>query len=195
MKDFLKQVEMNCVSGALLLLPLLVFFVILQKVWGFFQKYGEKFAHILGLDKIFGAIATDILGGVILLILLYFSGYLMRLTFLKKFTLWIDDKLMIFLPGYEKNKKIAEEKLNTKVKKPNTNLPILLEKDQYWQPAYLIEESADGNAVVFIPVAPDKNQGQIFIVPLEKIKKLPNTTLGELDAAIKTHGKGILDFK
>ncbi|PKB18553.1 hypothetical protein [Flavobacterium sp. 5] len=195
MENFLKQVERNCVSGALLLLPLVVFFIILQKVWGFFQKYGEKFAHFLRLDEIFGKIATDILGGVILLLLLYFSGYLMRLTFLKSFTSWIDDKLMIFLPGYEKNKKIAEEKLNTKVKKPNTNLPILLEKDQFWQPAYLIEESADGNAVVFLPVAPDKNQGQILIVPLVKIKKLSSTTLTQLDEAIKDHGKGILNFK
>ncbi|MEN2403047.1 hypothetical protein GKZ90_0024890 [Flavobacterium sp. MC2016-06] len=195
MKKFLRQVERNCVSGAIVLLPLLVFGVVLQKVWSFFQKYGEKFAKLLHLDEVFGSIATDILGGLILLILLYFSGYLMRLTYLKKFTAWIDDKLMIFLPGYEKNKKIAEEKLNKKVKKPSTDLPILLKNGEYWQPAHLIEEDSSGNAVVFVPTAPFKDQGQIFVVNLASIKKMNETTLGNLDASVKSFGKGILSFK
>lgn len=195
MKYFLKQVERNCISGALLLLPLIVFFVIVQKVWGFFQKYGEKVAHLFRLDEVFGVIARDVLGGIFLLILLYFSGYLMRLTYLKNFTSWIDDKLMIFLPGYEKNKKIAEEKLSSKVKKPNTNLPILLKQGEYWQPAHLIEENTNGNAVVFVPNAPDKDHGQVYIVSSESIKKLPNTTLAELNESIKSHGKGILNLK
>ena len=195
MKKFLLQVERNCISGALLLLPLFVFGLILQKVWGFFQKYGEKFAKMLHLDDVFGIVAQDILGGLILLLLLYFSGYLMRLAFLKKFTSWIDDKLMIFLPGYEKNKKLAEEKLKKKVKTPNTNLPVLLKNGEYWQPAHLIEEDAEGNVVVFVPTAPSKDQGQIFVVKTDSIKKLPDTTLGSLDASIKSLGKGILSFK
>ncbi|KLT69786.1 MULTISPECIES: hypothetical protein [unclassified Flavobacterium] len=195
MKKFLRQVERNCVSGAVVLLPLLVFGVVLQKVWGFFQKYGEKFAKLLHLDEVFGTIATDILGGVILLVLLYFSGYMMRLTYLKKFTEWIDDKLMIFLPGYEKNKKEAEEKLSTKVKKPSTDVPVLLKNGDYWQPARLIEEDSSGSAVVFVPTAPFKDQGQIFVVDSIHIKKMNETTLGNLNASVKSLGKGILDFK
>lgn len=195
MNDFLKQLERNCISGALVLLPLIVFIVILQKVWGFFQNYGEKFAHLFRLDLIFGAVARDVIGGLFLVIVVYFSGYLMRLTYLKKFTNWIDDKLMIFLPGYEKNKKLAEEKLKSKVKKASTNQPILLKYGDYWQPAYLIEENAEGNAVVFVPTAPSKDIGQIYIVSLAHVKKLPETTLGNLDDSIKSLGKGILNFK
>lgn len=196
MKNFLLQFERNCVSGTIVLLPLVVFFIILEKVWGFFHKYGEKFAHFLHLDKVFGTTASDILGGIILLILLYCSGYLMRLSLLRRFTNWIDDKLIVFLPGYEKNKKEAEEKLNKKIKKPdqNINLPILLKHEEYWQPAYLIEESKDGNAVVFVPTAPYKDQGQIYVVSADSIKRLPNTNLESLDASIKSLGKGILNF-
>lgn len=195
MKDFLHQVERNCISGALLLLPLLIFFVLLEKVWKFFEDYGEKFAHFLRLDLVLGKYATDIVGGIILLVLIYLSGYLMRLAILRRFTKWIDDKLMIFLPGYEKNKKEAEEKLNKRKKKPSTDLPILLKNGDFWQPAHLIEEDQNGNAVIFVPNAPAKDQGQILIVKTTDFKKLPDTTLGSLDASIKSFGKGILSFK
>ncbi|MDQ6473066.1 hypothetical protein RB619_20695 [Flavobacterium sp. LHD-80] len=195
MKEFLGQVERNCISGALLLLPLLVFFILLEKVWKFFQNYGEKFAHFLRLDLVLGKYATDIAGGVILLILIYLSGYLMRLSLLRRFTKWVDDKLMIFLPGYEKNKKEAEEKLNGRKKKPSTDLPILLKNGYYWQPAHLIEEDQNGNAVVFVPNAPAKDQGQILIVKTSDFKKLSETTLGSLDNSIQSFGKGILDFR
>ncbi|KAF2508666.1 hypothetical protein EYY60_16200 [Flavobacterium zhairuonense] len=195
MKEFFKKVERNCISGALLLLPLIVFFVILGKVWHFFQKYGEKTAHLFGLDAVFGTYARDFIGGAFLVLLLYFSGYLMRLAYLKKFTDWVDDKLMIFLPGYEKNKKMAEEKLKARVKKTSTDLPVLLKFGEYWQPAHLIEETADGDAVVFVPNAPSKDHGQIYIVSTALIRRLPGTSLGSFDESVKSFGKGILKFK
>ncbi|SHM43389.1 DUF502 domain-containing protein [Flavobacterium saccharophilum] len=195
MEKLLLQIQKNCVSGIILLLPLVVFFMILEKVWGFFQKYGDKFSQFLRLDKVLGPIASDVMGGVFLLVLIYFSGYLMQFSFLKRFTEWVDNKLMVFLPGYEKNKKLAEEKLAKEMGKPITDLPILLKAGEYWQPAHLIEENAAGNAVVFVPVAPSKDQGQIYIVSASDIKRLPDTTLGSLNESIKSMGKGILDFK
>lgn len=195
MKEFLKKVERNCISGALLMLPLIVFFLILEKVWHFFREYGEKMAHLFGLDAVLGIYARDVMGGLFLLLLLYFSGYVMRLAYLKKITDWIDGKLMIFLPGYEKNKKMAEEKLNAKVKKPSTDQPILLKSGEYWQPARLIEESPEGTAVVFVPSAPFKDRGQIYIVSASMIRRLPETPLGIFDDSVKAFGKGILNFK
>ncbi|MCV2487600.1 hypothetical protein OD917_21875 [Flavobacterium sp. SH_e] len=197
MKRFLLQAERNCVSGALVLLPLLVFFVLLEKVWKFFQNYGEKFAHFLRLDLVLGKYATDIVGGIILLVLIYLSGFLMRLALLRRFTNWVDEKLMIFLPGYEKNKKEAEEKLlkRNKEPKPITDLPILFKNGDFWQPAHLIEEDETGNAVIFIPTAPAHNEGQILIVKSGDFKKLTETTLSSLDESIKSFGKGILSYK
>lgn len=194
MKHFLKQVERNCISGALVFLPLIVLFLIMEKVWSFFQKYGEKVADLFHLDKIFGTIARDILGGIFLVTIIYFSGYLMRLAYLKKISEWIDDKLMIFLPGYEKNKKMAEEKLKSKIKNPSSELPVLVKFGDYWQPAHLIEEDAQGQAVVFVPMAPFRDQGHIYVVSSVLIKKLPNTTLAALDNSIKSFGKGFLNF-
>lgn len=195
MKKFLKQVERNCISGALVLLPLIVFFIIMKKVWFFFQNFGEKAAHFFHFDQILGAFASDIIGGILLLCIVYFSGYLMHITYLRKITNWIDDKLMIFLPGYEKNKKITEDKLKGRQKKESTDAPVLLRNGMYWQPAHLIEESEQGMAVVFVPAAPSKDHGQIFLVSTEDLRRLPQSTLAEIDNIIKSSGRGLLNLK
>ncbi|MBK0368371.1 DUF502 domain-containing protein [Flavobacterium agrisoli] len=196
MIKFLEKVKDNCLAGAALLIPLYVFYEILKRVWGFFEKYGEKTAHLLGFDVIFGRIATDVFGGVILLLLLYFSGYMVRWAYLKQFSDWLDSKLILFFPGYEKNKKIAEANLlKKKGVKPPQYPPVLLKQGDYWQPAYLIEEEPTGKVVVFVPNAPAKDQGQIFVVETHFIKKLSETSTANLDTSVKSLGKGILNFK
>jgi len=194
MKKILIKIEKNCISGALLLLPVLVFFVIMGKVWSFFQKYGEKAAQLFGLDEFLGVLARDVMGGLFLLVLLYLSGYVLRLAYVKRFAGWIDEKLMIFLPGYEKNKKRAEEKLNAKTKKTQTETPIMIKQGDFWQPGYLIEKQSD-KAVVYIPLAPDRDQGIIYIVDAERIKYLDETSLIDLNSSIKLLGKGLLRLK
>lgn len=195
MKEIFNQIKKKLVSGIVLLLPIFVLLAIVGKFWGFFQKYGERTAKLFHLDQVFGPFATDLIGGIFLLLLIYFSGYLVSLAFLRAFSNWIDDKLMIFIPGYEKNKKLAEEKLNSKIEKESTKIPILFKSGEHWQPAYLIEENKEGKVVVFVPMSPDKANGQIYITTIDFIRKFETTTLGNLNDAIKAMGNGALNFK
>ena len=196
MKEFLEKVKDNCIAGAALLIPMYVFYLILKKVWIFFEKYGEMIAKLFGLDQIFGRVATDVLGGIILLIMLYFSGYLVRLAFLKQFSQWLDNMLLIYLPGYEKHRKLAHESLTKKSGKAGPQYPpILLKQGDYWQPAFLVDEEMDGRIVVFVPNAPFKDQGQIYVVDKNLVKEFTETTTVNLEEAVKVFGKGILKFK
>lgn len=195
MKEFFIKVEKNLISGIVILLPILVFIAVLEKFWKYFKTYGDKCAKFLHLDKVLGEISQDLVGGLLLLVLVYFSGYLVTLAFFRTFSDWIDDKLMVFIPGYEKQKKLAESKLNSKIKKEvPLHIPILFKSGVYWQPAYLIEEKEDGRVVVYVPVAPTKSEGQIYLATVNDIKRMSVTTIGELDDAIKALGKGALDF-
>lgn len=199
MEKALDQIKKKIVSGLVLLLPILVFIIIFKKFWGFFENYGNKFAKLLHLDEILGAIAKDLLGGLFLLLLVYLSGYLVSLSFFRTFSNWIDEKLMIFVPGYEDQKKMAEQKLKGQIGKDKpeepSHIPVLFKSGEHWQPAYLIEESQDGRVVVFVPQAPSKTNGQIYIASVYDIQRLKEINIGVLDNAIKDLGKGILDFK
>ncbi|AOW10057.1 DUF502 domain-containing protein [Flavobacterium gilvum] len=197
MEKTVDQIKKKIVSGLVLLLPILVFLVLFKKFWGFFENYGNKFAKLLSLDDLLGDIAKDLLGGIFLLLLVYLSGYLVSLSFFRNFSNWIDEKLMIFVPGYEQQKKLAEEKLIGQAKKDSLEepMPILFKVGEYWQPAYLIEENQDGRVVVFVPIPPAKENGQIYVATTKEIKKLKETKIHSFDTAIKDLGKGILDFK
>jgi len=59
-----------------------------------------------------------------------------------------------YIPGYATYRTMAEEKLRNKVRM----LPYssaLIKQQEYWRPAYLVEQDADGNCVVFLPETPD----------------------------------------
>ncbi|MBW4360467.1 hypothetical protein [Flavobacterium taihuense] len=76
--------------------------------------------------------------------------------------------------------------------KIETDLPALIQFGDYWQPGFLIEQNDDENAVVNIP---NSDGSEIYIVPIQKLKILKETTISELRASIKISGKGLLACK
>ena len=192
MNAFFEKVKQNCISGILFLLPVLIVFVLIQKVFGIFAKFGKDISKMFGLDGILGPNTANFVGAMILVIFVYLCGYLVRLTFLKSMSDGIDAKLKEIIPGYEKHKETAKSQL---IKKPKieTDLPVIVEFQEYSQPGFLIEQDDLGNAVVAI----ESNSGsrEIFIVSIQKVQLLKETSLSALKGTIKASGKGLLGFK
>lgn len=192
MSTYFQKIKQNCISGILFLLPVLIVLVLIQKVFGIFAKFGKDISKMFGLDGILGPNAANFVGALILLFFVYLCGYLVRLTFLKRISDGIDAKLKEIIPGYEKHKETAKNQL-IKVPKIETDLPVLIQFEEYWQPGFLIEQNDLGNAVVAV----ESNSGsrEIFIVPIQKVQLLKETSLSALKGMIKSSGKGLLDCK
>jgi hypothetical protein len=56
----------------------------------------------------------------------------------------------------------------------------------------LIEQNDEGNVVVNIPIS---ERSEIYLVPIQKVKILQDTTLSALKFSIKASGKGLLACK
>jgi len=192
MNIYFQKIKQNCISGLLFLLPVLIVLVLIQKVFGIFAKFGKDISKIFGLDGILGPNAANFVGALILLVFVYICGYLVRLTFLKRLSDGIDEKLKEIIPGYEKHKETAKSQL---IKKPKieTDVPVLVQFEDYKRPGFLIEQDDMGNAVVAI----ESNSGsrEIFIFPIQKVQFLKETSLSALKGTIKSSGKGLLDCK
>jgi len=145
MNAFFEKVKQNCISGILFLLPVLIVLVLIQKVFGIFAKFGKVIAKMFGLDGSLGPNTANFVGALILLVFVYFCGYLVRLTFLKRISDGIDAKLKEIIPGYEKHKETAKSQL---IKKPKTetDVPVIVQFQEYSQPGFLIEQDDLGNA-------------------------------------------------
>jgi uncharacterized membrane protein len=190
MSSKFEKVKQNCISGILFLLPLLILLVLIQKVFGYFARFGGIIAKIIGFDQIMGEHAANFLGELILLAFVYLCGYLVRMAFFKRMSDSIDAKLKEVIPGYEKHKEMAHKQLVDEPK-DETDIPVLIQLGEYWQPGFLLEQNSE-NAVVNIP---HSEVNEIYIVPIQKIKILKETTLSDLKTVIKDSGKGLLECK
>ena len=191
MEKFFQKTKENCISGILFLLPVLILLLLVKKIFGYFAKFGGGIAKMIGLDQILGPHAANFIGALILLAFVYICGYLVRLAFFKRISDGIDSKLKEVIPGYEKHKEMAKKQLVDEPK-IESDLPALIQFGDYWQPGFLVEQDDLGNAVV---VVPNSDGSEIFIVPIQKVKILKDTTLSVLKASIKASGKGLLACK
>ena len=105
---------------------------------------------------------------------------------------WLDDKLASFIPGYTDIRKQTETKIG---KGPEEQVfeTCLVQTQEHWKPAYLIDTAENGDAVVFIPAAPTFNTGQVIMAPANSYKKLKIDSK-TLNACLKKLGKGLTPF-
>ena len=191
MSEYFEKVKENCISGILFLLPVLILLILVKKVFGYFAKFGGGIAKMIGFDKIMGPYAANFFGALILIAFVYLCGYLVRMAFFKRMSDTIDNKLKEVIPGYEKHKEMAKKQLVDEPKVED-DIPALIQFGDYWQPGFLIEQDDEGNAVVNIP---NSDGSEIYVVPIQKVKILKDTTLSTLKGAIKASGKGLLACK
>ena len=86
---------------------------------------------------------------------------------------------------------MAEEKLQHKLKLlPYTT--ALIKRQEYWQPAYVIEQDLDGSYVVFLPNTPDTHTGLVLLAERDQVRIVPSVTANQLDISLKQMGKGLL---
>lgn len=191
MNNYFERVKQNCISGILFLLPVLILLILVKKVFGYFAKFGGGIAKMIGFDKILGPHAANFFGALILILFVYLCGYLVRMAFFQRMSDAIDAKLKEVIPGYEKHKEMAKKQLVDEPK-IEADLPALIQFGEYWQPGFFIEQDDEGNSVVNIP---NSDGSEIYIVPIQKVKILKETSLSTLKSSIKASGKGLLACK
>jgi hypothetical protein len=191
MKTFLAQFRDIAISGFFALFPMYVLFIVITKAWTSFTSVGTKMAGMFGLKSILGVGSTTVFSGFLLIAIWVVAGLLLRFTFMRSLSRALERGLSQFLPGYDTYKKMAEEKLQHKIK----ILPYtcaLIRWQEYWQPGYIVEQDGNGNCVLFLPDIPETNKGRILLAKQDQVRMMSSVTANQLDASLKKTGKGLL---
>jgi len=191
MKTFLAHVRDIAISGFFALFPMYVLFIVITKAWTSLASVGTKMAGMFGLKSILGVGGTTVFSGLLLIAIWVVAGLLLRFTFMRSLSRALERGLSQFLPGYDTYKKVAEEKLQHKIK----ILPYtcaLIRWQEYWQPGYIVEQDGNGNCVVFLPDIPETNKGRILLAKQDQVRVMSSVTANQLDASLKKTGKGLL---
>jgi len=190
MKKFLARLRDIAMAGLFFLLPLYVLFVIVAKAWKSLSVIGASIAGMFGFKSILGVGGATVLSWLLIVISWLVFGLLARFSFATALNRAVEKTLARYIPGYETYRAMAEEKLHNRVK----TLPYtcaLIKQQEYWRPAFIIEQDGDANFVVFVPDAPETSKGHVLLVKHDQLRLVTSVTANQFDAMLKKLGKGL----
>jgi uncharacterized membrane protein len=191
LRAFVSNLRGVAISGFFFLLPVFVIFIVIAKAWASLTSMGAKIAGMFGVKSIAGVSGHTLFASLLLISLCLVCGWLVRFSVVAAFSKAVESSLSKYIPGYDTYKALAEEKLQHKVRiLPYTS--ALIKHQDFWRPAYIIEEDQDGNYVVFLPDIPDTDKGHVLLAKKDQIVVLLSITANELEASLKKMGKGLL---
>jgi uncharacterized membrane protein len=186
MKELLNKVKNTIISGIVLFLPVFILVAIFKKVYGFLFGFGHKLTGMLGLDKVEGFNFSPVFTTLILLMLLYLFGLMVKFTPVTRVKDWIENNVLVFIPTYSKYKAKMMAKLQ-----PGNDLrrPAMVEMHDGLKPCLLVS-SESGKSIVFMPSTPDTDLGEVWVVDSKRVTEV-SMTFKEFKNAMLLAGKGL----
>lgn len=186
MKKIFNHVKSRVFAGLIFLIPIFAVVLILQKLWNTLHGAGNYLVQLFGLNALLGSNSVTIATAVLLLLLLYFFGWLVKFNALNRMKDWLETSLLQYIPGYLTYKAQLQEKINPK---QDTRTPVYINTASGKRPGLMVEEQAE-DAIIFFPNSPDSNNGEVIIVPKQHVIKL-NMNISLFIKSMQKFGKGL----
>lgn len=189
MNTAFRFIRTTVTGGILFLFPLVVLLFIFEKAYAIFAKISKPIStkipgSILGFDG--SAVVT-----IVLLILICFvSGLVFRSKRVKKLMGKLEDRVLIFIPGYTLLKSITADSIGEEIEHKLT--PVRIEDGDSWLIGFLIERGKT-HSTVFIPDAPRYDAGEIRILPSSSVIEL-EMSANKFTKVIKSYGVGAINW-
>jgi len=190
MKKFFSSLRDMLIAGLIFLLPLLILFVLLTKVFQFLTGFTTKIASFFGLKSIVGISGGTIVSAISLILFCMLCGYLVRVSSFKNISKWIDKKMMTHIPGYAVYRQMVMAKLEEKDEVLPYKSAAWIDIHDMQQPCFLMETLPDGRCVVFLPAAGNVKEGTVLMVAPAKLQLWSNADLKGFRGAIANLGLG-----
>ena len=192
MKSTYKSLRNHIITGFIFLMPVLISIVVIGKFWSKLLALGNKVSKLIRVDTLLGTTGDAIIAVILFILLCVIAGYLVKLSVFRRLSDCLDNKLSTFIPGYTDLRKETETKIGKAPEEPVFET-CLVQTQEHWKPAYLIDTAENGDAIVFIPAAPTFNTGQVIMAPANSYRKLKIDSKA-LNAYLQKLGKGLAPF-
>ena len=181
----------HVVTGFIFIMPVLITVAVIEKFWSRLLAVGGRFSKLLRVHTVAGPSGDAVMAIVFLLLVCIAAGYLVRVSFLKRISERIDDRLSDLIPGYSQLRSETKKKVGADAEREAVFPACLVKVHDIWQPGYVIEEHPDGTQTVFVPRVPAVGSGQVYVADPSQLKKLAITSAA-LNTHLKQLGKGML---
>lgn len=175
-------------NGVMFAIPLGAVIYLFGKILNSLQRLVEPLANAVGVQKFFGEFALLIVSVAVIMLFCFVLGLLLqRAAVLRVVGDSIEGFAVRVVPSLGFLRSMAGEKLDIQVS--DTWKGILLQEEDSWIPAFLIEES-DTWQTVFIPEAPKGDGGEVRVFARGSIV-FRQIDLGAVRSALRVYGQGL----
>lgn len=185
--NFWAHLRQQILAGIVFLIPVFVIITMVQKIWKGLSGIGNSIAESLGLKSLIGSSSVTLSTTILLVLIFYVVGWLVRFSLLIRFRDWIEQSLLQYIPGYLSYKAKMQEKL---LPRKDARKPVWVTFGNHRRPGLLIEEN-EIEAVVYFPNAPDSNNGQVLVLEKHLVNFIDHDA-GTLIRKLQANGKTLL---
>jgi len=186
----LARLRNRIVTGFIFIMPVLITLVILGQFWKHLLNVGSTLSRLLKVDTVLGQAGDAVAAVLLFVVVCLLAGFLARVSFLRRISEQIDEKLDRLIPGYGEVRSATHKKIGAG-RSDEVFETCLVKIGEIWQPGYIIEPNLDGTQTVFVPGAPTVAAGQVYIAEPGQLRKL-DIDSAALNARLKILGRGIL---
>lgn len=191
MRPIFDFVKTTVVGGAIFLLPFAAVFLIIVKAGKMAIDSAMPLAERLPISKGEAVLGVYVVGSFLLVLVAFTAGLIVRSFKIEKDAAsFLEDKVLNKLPPYVALRKYTDRLAGLEARTKEDLKPVLLRMNNGWQVGFLANSFNDGQAVVFMPGAPDPSSGVVQIVSADLITPL-NISYRDALACLEESGRGV----
>ncbi len=183
--SFIKTVT---IGGLFVLLPVMLFYMIFSEIMEVAVALATPIADLFPAGTFDETKATWVLAILLILGTAFVLGLIMRFGPGRRLGSWLEDTILMPLPGYRAIKDLTRSFASSEAKKFQPAL--VASGDHQRDLGYLIEDHGNGLATVMLPFAPTPLVGSLKVVPISQVELL-DIDLGEWTAVLSYWGIGL----
>jgi uncharacterized membrane protein len=175
------------VRGVLFLVPIVLIAVLAREGYQILRKMAQPIARLLPHERVFGILAEDLLAIFAILLVFLIAGLFVGTRPGRLLSNRLEETVLYRVPGYllVRGAVGSFPGLNGD-ERPE---PVLVETDEGWAFALLVERPDHGFCTVFLPDSPTPTSGSVRVVETKRVRSLDAPMLGLL-ACLTRSGAG-----
>jgi len=174
----------------LFLFPIMLLIFIFEKAIKIVQSIILPIKSHLPAERIFGIGILSLISLILILLVCYIAGMLTESKKVKSFLSFIEDNLLIFIPGYAMIKSGARDAIGDADDKWKV---VMIAEDEEWKFGIEVDKQPDGYSTIFFPEPPDAKSGEMKLIHESKLKRI-NLPVSKLVNVIRNYGRGAGDL-
>jgi uncharacterized membrane protein len=170
--------------GTLFLVPIVLISVVAREGYQILQRISQPLARLLPAERIVGILAEDLISILAILVVFLIAGLFVGTNPGQRLSDRMERSVLYRVPGYLLVRGAVGGFPGLSREQPPA--PALVETDEGWAFALIVEREPPGFCTVFLPDSPTPTTGSVRIVTATRVRPLDAPMLGLLSCLTRS---------